>query len=526
MIKPLISLTCLIVLLVFSGSAVAGKTHLVYDPVNSTYDCRNDVDYDTLSTTVQGAVDAIKADKEPFDHCNPACNPTGGCYPDITGPDGVPDGAYDVKFGETIIICPGTYTENVRISFASSCDTTINLTVRSWSGNPADTIIQAADPNANTLWMHGLGHRGPTVTGLTIKGATGGAPCINFYDRDGNPHYNNENPLQPCAGIRAFCFGTGYINNNIITENNHGIIIKDTAPDWPFFIMVENNEIHNNTEVGVHLRYGNNSYVWNNQIRDNPVGIKLVDAERNSIVGNHIESNDMGITLGTYDQDISYNSVYHNNIINNNNNSTPQVVDSKPFQNHWNDSYLFAGNYWSDNPDGSIVYLLYVDYDYLPLSGYFPVDYNDLDGDTIINHLDNCPDVPNLSQVDTDNDGVGDACDDCALTFNICDCGGSPCECYTRGMSENYTVQKQFVTLTETLYSEIPEDRRPRFQARAAIFEEDLIIDMQGRDIHPNIQAGFDCNYTMANGVTQIKGDVRVKNGDFRIKTGTLLIRN
>jgi choice-of-anchor B domain-containing protein len=36
----------------------------------------------------------------------------------------------------------------------------------------------------------------------------------------------------------------------------------------------------------------------------------------------------------------------------------------------------------------------------------------DLDGDTIVNSNDNCPEVSNQNQIDTDNDGLGDACDD------------------------------------------------------------------------------------------------------------------
>jgi hypothetical protein len=37
--------------------------------------------------------------------------------------------------------------------------------------------------------------------------------------------------------------------------------------------------------------------------------------------------------------------------------------------------------------------------------------FNDIDGDTKNNNVDNCPFVSNLSQSDVDNDGLGDACD-------------------------------------------------------------------------------------------------------------------
>ncbi|UUC46490.1 thrombospondin type 3 repeat-containing protein [Flavobacterium cerinum] len=57
----------------------------------------------------------------------------------------------------------------------------------------------------------------------------------------------------------------------------------------------------------------------------------------------------------------------------------------------------------------------------------FAVDYvqsycgpreGDMDGDGILDHLDNCPTVPNHNQEDADGDGVGDACDNCKLIAN------------------------------------------------------------------------------------------------------------
>lgn len=42
----------------------------------------------------------------------------------------------------------------------------------------------------------------------------------------------------------------------------------------------------------------------------------------------------------------------------------------------------------------------------------------DIDNDTILNKVDNCPYIANKNQLDSDNDGVGDVCDNCVMTPN------------------------------------------------------------------------------------------------------------
>lgn len=64
--------------------------------------------------------------------------------------------------GDVIVISPGTYTENIEI-------TKDNLTIRSESGNPDDTIVQAGNPNANVLLLKA---DNITISGLKIIGAT------------------------------------------------------------------------------------------------------------------------------------------------------------------------------------------------------------------------------------------------------------------------------------------------------------------------------------------------------------------
>jgi parallel beta-helix repeat protein len=134
-------------------------------------------------------------------------------------------------------------------------------------------------------------------------------------------------------------------SNNIISENNiaankeSGIVFWDNSN---YNIIVGNN-LTGNKQCGIELSgtvglYGSsNCYISENKIIENNAdGIGLVGSLNNTITGNFIGKNSVGIRL----TDSSNNSVYHNNFVNN----TSQVWTWKS-TNFWDNGV--EGNCWS-----------------------------------------------------------------------------------------------------------------------------------------------------------------------------------
>ena len=103
-----------------------------------------------------------------------------------------------------------------------------------------------------------------------------------------------------------------------------------------------------NFSNGISIYESNDETISGNYIANNKIGIAIyTGSPRISVIGNHIENNEMGISLGGLDL-----KIYHNNFVNN----TQQVYDSSwhplnlavPVVTHvWDDGK--QGNFWSDH---------------------------------------------------------------------------------------------------------------------------------------------------------------------------------
>ncbi len=235
--------------------------------------------------------------------------------------------------GDTIIVKPGTYIENLVVNVA-------NLTIRSESGY-GSTIVQAARDYEHVFYVAA---DDVDIMGFTIKGAT------NIY-----AHRFRT------AGIYIVSARSN-ISDNYITGNNNGIVVSAGS-----YTRIVRNHIAGNTACGIMLQIANNCEVMDNVISANKFGIQLWGSSNCELLNNVIESNNLGLYLlctntdnivnNTIYMSTNYsiylsqswnNRIYHNNFIISGTGVGVNAQDDRWDANYWSHPILLEGNYWSD----------------------------------------------------------------------------------------------------------------------------------------------------------------------------------
>ncbi|MDF2958054.1 MAG: Nitrous oxide reductase accessory protein NosD, partial [Candidatus Alkanophagales archaeon MCA70_species_1] len=220
--------------------------------------------------------------------------------------------------GDTIIVRPGTYIENVYVDKS--------LEIRSYSQNPSDTIVKSFyhvfHVTADNVYISGF-----TVTGAT---AHWGGICL---DNSNNCRIENVNASDNYYGIYLYKSSNNIIANNTVSSNNgNGTYLAYSSNKN----TIANNIISSNNDSGIGL--------WSSSKLWGPIN-------NNTITNNTVSNNGYGIYLS----DSSNNTIYLNNFINNTDN-----VYSYDSANIWNSTEKitytyngkqytnYLGNYWSD----------------------------------------------------------------------------------------------------------------------------------------------------------------------------------
>ena len=170
--------------------------------------------------------------------------------------------------GDVIIVKPGTYTENIKI-------TTQNLVIRSESGNPADTIIRA-----------------DSSTGFSVRASN--TKISGFKVESGETAIY----LVGCSDCT--------ITNNDLSDNKIGIYLNISNNN-----EISGNRANSNTLYGIHLLNSEVNTILNNSVNSNTRGINSITSNKNKILDNIALNNSqygMWISVSN-DNNISGNTV-------------------------------------------------------------------------------------------------------------------------------------------------------------------------------------------------------------------------
>lgn len=269
--------------------------------------------------------------------------------------------------GDEIIVKPGTYEENVKV--------TKNVSIVSESGNFSDTLVRAADDSDD---IFGIWANGVSIKGFSIEGS--GSAGIHFFGVIDCSIENNELSNNSCGIDLYMMSSSNTLNNNEISDSLTGISLGGS---WDNNLS---NNLISNCSNGISLFDSANNKLENNTVSKNIEGISLTgESNGNTFVNNTINFNEK---LGLHIYETSSNLIY-NNCFNNTVNVGFEMV---PGTNIWNTTKIsgtniaggpyLGGNLWA-NPDGTTYPEGVRDID---LDGILDAQYN-IEGSECIDYL-------------------------------------------------------------------------------------------------------------------------------------------
>ena len=221
--------------------------------------------------------------------------------------------------GDTILIYPGTYKENINVYVT-------NVTLTSESNSTEDTMIQAASSSndifyviADGVTIRGLNITGPISypnAGIHLNGVKN--CCIENNQLSGNYSGNTLNTtLNDTLNTTLNDTLNTTLNNS---SGNNSSIVNDSSSNAGFGIHLDSsssNIISNNTlsdnEIPILLDNSTDNILASNTAFNSNYGIRVNSSSNNTLNGNNVSYSKVGISLETSSGNILSDSTVLNN---------------------------------------------------------------------------------------------------------------------------------------------------------------------------------------------------------------------
>ena len=241
--------------------------------------------------------------------------------------------------GDTIIVKPGTYTENIKI-------TKDNLIIRSESSDPDDTIIKAKSPSANVFLIqaNNVKINGFKISGSIKYGYAG--TCLSSCTDctvESNKLSNNS------VGIYLLNSKGNTISKNAVSDSARGIYLNISENN-----KLSGNNATNNREYGIASQNSNGTLLSGNLVFDNARGIYFGRSDGNTLTGNTVRNNNVyGLYIcGASDRNTIYNNYFNDTNMTIKNGTGNAYNTTKTAGTNIVGGLYIGGNCWA-KPDGT-----------------------------------------------------------------------------------------------------------------------------------------------------------------------------